>query len=52
MERTPNREQERVINDFAKNIILYASAGTGKTFTVAQKVKKIIENGLAKPTRL
>lgn len=52
MERTPNREQERVINDFAKNIILYASAGTGKTFTVAQKVKKIIENGLAKPEEI
>ena len=52
MERTPNKDQQRVINDCTHNVILYASAGTGKTFTVAQKVKKIIESGLARPEEI
>ncbi|MBR7186122.1 MAG: UvrD-helicase domain-containing protein [Clostridia bacterium] len=51
-ERIPNGEQQRVINDFENNILLYASAGTGKTFTVAQKVKKILEEGRALPEEI
>ncbi len=52
MERTPNQDQSKVIDDFSGNILLYASAGTGKTFTVAQKVKRIIEEGLARPDEI
>ena len=42
MERVPNSEQRKVINDLANNIILFASAGTGKTFTVANRVANIL----------
>ncbi len=52
MDVSPNKEQQEVISDFENNIILYASAGTGKTFTVANKVKAITERGLAKPEQI
>ena len=51
-ERVPNREQQAVIDDLDRNIILFASAGTGKTFTVARRVKAIIASGRAKPSEI
>ena len=51
-ERKPNQAQMDVINETDHNLILFASAGTGKTFTVAQRVKHIIESGRAKPEEI
>ena len=42
MDRIPNSEQQAVISNLDDNIILYASAGTGKTFTVANRIRNII----------
>ena len=50
-ERKPNTDQLKVINELDSNLILFASAGTGKTFLVAQRVKHIIETGRALPGR-
>ena len=47
MERIPNSEQQKVIHDLTNNIILFASAGTGKTFTVANRVANILASGKA-----
>ena len=47
-ERTPNERQQAVIDELDSNIILYASAGTGKTFTVAKRAANIIASGRAK----
>ncbi len=44
--KTPNPQQRQVIDDLQNNIILYASAGTGKTFTVANRVANMIANGV------
>lgn len=44
MPRIPNAQQQSVIDDLENNIILFASAGTGKTFTVAGRVANIIAN--------
>lgn len=52
MERQPNEEQRRVIEDLDNNIILFASAGTGKTFTVAKRVSQIIQTQRAKPNEI
>lgn len=41
-DKVPNAEQQAVINELDQNIILFASAGTGKTFTVAKRVCNII----------
>ena len=38
-----NREQLTVINELSENIMLLASAGTGKTETLARRVANIIE---------
>lgn len=38
-----NREQLTVINELNENIMLLASAGTGKTETLARRVANIIE---------
>ena len=48
MTRTPNAEQAKVIAELDNNIILFASAGTGKTFTVANRVANILKSGRAK----
>ena len=42
MPRIPNAQQQKVIDDLENNIILFASAGTGKTFTVANRVANIL----------
>ena len=47
MKRIPNAQQSAVINDLTNNIILFASAGTGKTFTVANRVANILASGRA-----
>ncbi|MBQ3221617.1 MAG: UvrD-helicase domain-containing protein [Clostridia bacterium] len=52
MERIPNEEQLRVINELDRNIILFASAGTGKTFTVANRVRNILALGKALPEEI
>lgn len=41
-----NKTQREVACDFAHNIVLYAGAGTGKTHTVAGKVKEAIARGI------
>lgn len=51
-ERKPNTDQLKVINELNSNLILFASAGTGKTFTVAYRVKQIIETGRALPEQI
>ena len=48
----PNEEQQKVIDEFDSNVILFASAGTGKTYTVANKVGKILRGNLAKPEEI
>ena len=52
MERQPNAEQLRVVEDLDNNVILFASAGTGKTFTVAKRVSQIIQTDRAKPSQI
>ena len=49
MERAPNAEQRLVIEDLENNLIVFASAGTGKTFTVAKRVARIIKTERALP---
>ena len=50
--REPNGEQRKVIEELDSNILLFASAGTGKTFTVANRVRRIIESGRATPEQI
>ena len=40
-----NSEQQRVIDELDRNLLLLASAGTGKTNTLAYRVAHIIESG-------
>lgn len=51
-QRTPNRDQQAVIDELDRNILLFASAGTGKTYTVARRVEKIIGTGRARPEEI
>ena len=52
VERIPTEEQQRVINDFENNIMLTARAGSGKTFTIAHKVKAALDNGICKDSEI
>ncbi|HFD2045073.1 TPA: 3'-5' exonuclease [Clostridium perfringens] len=47
-----NKEQQKVVNEQKNNIILLASAGTGKTNTLAERVTSIIKNGNSKPSEI
>lgn len=47
-----NEEQQKVLNEQKNNIILLASAGTGKTNTLAERVTSIIKNGNSKPSEI
>ncbi|EIA18386.1 3'-5' exonuclease [Clostridium perfringens] len=47
-----NEEQQKVVNEQKNNIILIASAGTGKTNTLAERVTSIIKNGNSKPSEI
>lgn len=43
-----NKKQRMVINEQKRNILLLASAGTGKTNTLANRISETLEKGLAK----
>ncbi|HII4457892.1 TPA: 3'-5' exonuclease [Clostridium perfringens] len=47
-----NEEQQKVVNEQKNNIILLASAGTGKTNTLVERVTSIIKNGNSKPSEI
>lgn len=38
--------QAKAVNEFNKNVLLLARAGTGKTYTVAQKIVKAEQLGI------
>jgi len=42
----PTERQQRFIDNWDKNILLQACVGTGKTFSLALRVSKAIENGI------
>jgi len=52
MERQPNSQQQEVIEALDENLILFASAGTGKTFTVAKRVSHILQTERAMPEEI
>ena len=41
---TPNDEQRDFIKSFGKNLLVSASAGSGKTSTMIQKLIKILDD--------
>lgn len=45
-EKKPNIDQQAFIDDFENNILLFAPAGSGKTFSVAKKIEKALSSGL------
>ena len=47
-----NNKQQEVIGELDKNIVVLASAGTGKTGTLAQRVVNILESNRAKATEI
>ncbi|MBU5454822.1 3'-5' exonuclease [Caproiciproducens sp. MSJ-32] len=47
-----NEEQEYLINELNNNILLLASAGTGKTNSLSKRISKIIELNKAKPSEI
>lgn len=47
-----DKKQEELINELNSNIILLASAGTGKTLTLSERIVKIINNKKCKPNEI
>lgn len=47
-----NKEQQTLVNELDRNIILLASAGTGKTDTLSKRIVNIINKGRAKPSEI
>lgn len=47
-----NAEQRAVVESLQENILLTASAGTGKTNTMAARIARIVEGELAKPEEI
>ena len=47
-----NELQQSVVDELEKNILLIASAGTGKTSTLAYRIANIIDSGKAKPDEI
>ncbi len=47
-----NKQQELLVNELERNIILLASAGTGKTETLSKRVANIIDKGKAEPSKI
>ena len=45
-------DQQRVVDEVKNNLILFASAGTGKTFTVANRIAKILSDNLTTPEKV
>ena len=46
MEITPNKEQQKAIDILDGSVMLLAGPGTGKTFTVIQRIEKMLEKGI------
>ncbi len=46
--KIPNERQFEVIDELKENILLFASAGTGKTFTVAKRIANVLTQEKAK----
>lgn len=42
----PDKYQVRAIKNKTKNLLLLAGAGSGKTYTIVEKIKKLIKEGL------
>ena len=42
----PDKYQIKAINTKAKNLLILAGAGSGKTYTIVEKIKKLIEDGI------
>ena len=47
-----NPEQQKVVDTLDRNVLLLASAGTGKTDTIARRIAHILELGLATPEEI
>ena len=47
-----NELQQAVVNEIKNNVLLVASAGTGKTSTLACRIANIINSGKAKPEEI
>ena len=47
-----NPEQQKVVDTLDRNVLLLASAGTGKTDTIARRIAHILELGLAAPEEI
>ena len=44
---TPNIKQQEAINAINGQVMLLAGPGTGKTFTLINRVKKMLEDGIS-----
>lgn len=51
MALTPNKEQQKAINILNGSVMLLAGPGTGKTFTVIQRIEHMLKNGI-KPSSI
>ena len=47
-----NQKQQSVAKELEQNILLLASAGTGKTNTLAYRIENILDKKLAKPEEI
>lgn len=47
-----NKNQKKIISELEKNILLVASAGTGKTNTLSKRIENIIKARKAKPCEI
>lgn len=52
MKKSFNSEQLKVINELNNNILLIASAGTGKTDTLTSRIQNIVKENKAKPSEI
>lgn len=50
--RSPTAEQQKILDSKAKNLVISASAGSGKTFILIEKIKNLICNEGVKVERL
>ena len=46
MALTPNKEQQKAIDILDGAVMLLAGPGTGKTFTVIQRIERMLEKGI------
>ena len=51
MALTPNKQQQKAIDILNGSVMLLAGPGTGKTFTVIQRIEQMLENGV-KPSSI